>query len=94
TEALRDLALSLAEELDERRAARLGEESGNGTDNARSDPFGNNPQGGIGSNSDVEIPDQIERQRAKDILEELRRRYGDTINEEERDYLERLLDRF
>ncbi|MEM1035376.1 MAG: DUF4175 family protein [Pseudomonadota bacterium] len=94
TEQLRDLALALAEELDERRAARLGEEFGNGTDTGQSDPFGNNPQGGIGSGDNVDIPDQIERQRAKDILEELRRRYGDTIDEEEREYLERLLDRF
>ncbi|MEM6586653.1 MAG: DUF4175 family protein, partial [Pseudomonadota bacterium] len=77
TEQLRDLALALAEELDERRAARLGEEFGNGTDTGQSDPFGNNPQVGIGSGDNVDIPDQIERQRAKDILEELRRRYGD-----------------
>ncbi|MEL7231575.1 MAG: DUF4175 family protein [Pseudomonadota bacterium] len=94
TEQLRDLALALAEELDERRAARLGEEFGNGTETGQADPFGNNPQGGIGSGDNVDIPDQIERQRAKDILEELRRRYGDTVDEEEREYLERLLDRF
>ncbi|MEM1088039.1 MAG: DUF4175 family protein [Pseudomonadota bacterium] len=94
TQQLRDLGLALAEELDERRAARLGEEFGNGTDNAQSDPFGNSPLTGIGSGDNIDIPDQIERQRAKDILDELRRRYGDTIDEEERDYLERLLDRF
>jgi len=37
----------------------------------------------------------MERQRARDILEELRRRAGDgTLTPEERAYIERLLDRF
>ncbi|WOR14172.1 DUF4175 family protein [Hyphomonas sp. FCG-A18] len=94
TEQLRDLAEDLAAELDALRAARLGEQFGNGTEPGGSDPFGRSPNGGIGSDSDVDIPDQLERQRALDILEELRRRYGDTIDEEEREYLERLLDRF
>lgn len=90
TRMLRDLTGELAEALDELREARLGDESGQAQ---RTDPFGN-PIGGANDGSDVAVPDAIERQRAKDILDELRRRYGDAIEEEEREYLERLLDRF
>ncbi|MEE2877787.1 MAG: DUF4175 family protein [Pseudomonadota bacterium] len=91
TEALRDLAQGLAGELDDLRRERLGDEYGGGSE--ETDPFGR-PLGGVADGRDVNIPDQAERQRAKDILEELRRRYGTTPDEEERDYLERLLDRF
>ena len=91
TDQIRDLAQDLAGELDELRRERLGDEYGNNSDQV--DPFGR-PMGGTSDNRDVTIPDQAERQRAKDILEELRRRYGETPDEEERDYLERLLDRF
>jgi hypothetical protein len=91
TEALRDLAQGLAGELDDLRRERLGDEYGGGSE--ETDPFGR-PLGGVADGRDVNIPDEAERQRAKDILEELRRRYGTTPDEEERDYLERLLDRF
>ena len=91
TDELRDLAQQLAGDLDEARRERLGEEYGNSSD--QTDPFGR-PMGGVSDSRDVNIPDEAERQRAKDILEELRRRYGETPDEEERDYLQRLLDRF
>lgn len=91
TDQIRELAEGLARELDDLKRDRLGEEYGNGGD--RVDPFGR-PMGGTSDSRDVNIPDQAERQRAKDILEELRRRYGDPVDEEERNYLERLLDRF
>ena len=42
----------------------------------------------------MNIPDASERQQAKEVLEELRRRYSEAEDEEEREYLERLLDRF
>lgn len=90
TRLLRDLNGELAEALDELREERLGEPQ---NDAQRTDPFGR-PIGGANDGNDVSVPDAAERQRAKDILEELRRRYGDAIEEEERDYLERLLDRF
>ena len=90
TRLLRDLTGELAEILDElNEETRVGED-GQAT---RTDPFGN-PIGGANDGSDVSVPDAAERQRAKDILDELRRRYGDAIEEDERDYLERLLDRF
>lgn len=93
TRQLRDLAEGLAEELDELQAARLGEQ-GRDAEQAGADPFGNSTNGGVDDSNSVNIPDQVERQRARDILDELRRRFGDTPDEEEREYLERLLDRF
>ena len=91
TEQLRDLAQDLAGDLDALRKERLGDEYGQ--QGEETDPFGR-PMGGVSDGRNVDIPDEAERQRAKDILEELRRRYGTTADEEERNYLERLLDRF
>ncbi len=92
TRQLRELAEGLADDLDERRAERLGEPQDGQRGSA--DPFGRNTMGGVDDSDSVDIPDIIDRQRARDILEELRRRYGETPDEDERDYLERLLDRF
>lgn len=93
TRLLRDITGELAEVLDELREERLGEPNQNGDAQRSTDPFGNQI-GGANDGNDVSVPDAAERQRAKDILEELRRRYGDAIEEDEREYLERLLDRF
>ncbi|MEM9376242.1 MAG: DUF4175 family protein [Pseudomonadota bacterium] len=92
TRQLRELAEGLAEELDAVRADRLGEPQNPGDTNA--DPLGRSMMGGVDDSDSVDIPDEAERQRAKDILEELRRRYNETADEDEREYLERLLDRF
>ena len=41
----------------------------------------------------VDVPDEIDTQRAREILDAIRRRLGDALSPEiERDYLERLLD--
>jgi hypothetical protein len=93
TQQLRDLAEGLADELDALRAERLGEnaetqEGGTGS------PFGLSNNGGVDDSNSVDIPDEIERQRARDILDLLRQRYDEATDEEEREYLERLLDRF
>ena len=93
TRQLRELAEGVADDLDRVREARMGD-NGRVDDSASSDPFGRSTNGGIDDSNSVDIPDQAGRQRAKDILDELRRRYGDTPDEDERDYLERLLDRF
>jgi len=90
TRLMRDMASELAEAIDELREARLGD---NSPARSQTDPFGR-PIGGANDGSDVAVPDQTERQRAKDILDELRKRYGDAVEEDEREYLERLLDRF
>jgi len=86
TEALRELAGGLAAELDELRGETSEEAQ-------QTDPFGN-PIGGTGASGDVVVPDKSERQRALDILEELRRRFNEASDPEEREYLKRLLDRF
>ncbi|MEO1659668.1 MAG: DUF4175 family protein [Pseudomonadota bacterium] len=90
TRQLRELAEGLAEQLDAARAEREGEPQ----TGSASDPFGNQTNSGVDNNNSVDIPDEAERQRAKDILDELRRRYDEAVDEDEREYLERLLDRF
>jgi len=60
------------------------------------DPLGR-PMPGVGnfSGEDVGIPDEMEMQRAREILRELRRRAGELDRPRlERDYLDRLLRRF
>lgn len=89
TRSLSELSRGLAGELDRMRAERTGD-----TGQSSTDPFGR-PMSGAGNDGQgVEIPAESERRRARDILDELRRRYGEAENEEERDYLGRLLDRF
>ena len=90
TRGLRDLSAELADELSELEQARMMNE---GQGDQAVDPFGN-PVGGPGDGRNVAIPDEADRQRARDILDELRRRYEDAESDEERRYLERLLDRF
>ncbi|MEM9570129.1 MAG: DUF4175 family protein [Pseudomonadota bacterium] len=92
TRQLRELAEGLAEDLDAARADRLGEQPNGGQ--AGADPFGQGLTGAVDDSDSVDVPDEAERQRAKDILDELRRRYDEAVDEDEREYLERLLDRF
>ncbi|MEO1787285.1 MAG: DUF4175 family protein [Pseudomonadota bacterium] len=89
TRALRDLSSELAGALDELVEAR----EGDGSEAENTDPFGN-PVGGVNDGDNVAIPEEADRQRAKDILDELRRRYDRAEDEGEREYLQRLLDRF
>ncbi len=60
------------------------------------DPLGRPlPNSGGTNTSDVEIPAESELQRAREILDEVRRRLGESGRPPvERDYLERLLERF
>lgn len=90
---LRDAAGDLAGKLDAEKAARLGQ---NGKDTINNtDPLGR-PNGGVQPNDgeNVAIPDKLDRQRARDILDDLRKRLDQSTDEEEREYLKRLLDRF
>ncbi len=60
------------------------------------DPLGR-PQRTVGPDlgTTVKVPDEIDIQRAREILEAIRKRLGDPDRSIlERDYLERLLDRF
>jgi len=88
TQMMSELSRGLAGELDALQAQRRGEQTG-GTD-----PMGRSLMGAGNDGEGVNIPEEAERQRAKDILDELRRRYNEAEDEEEREYLRRLLDRF
>jgi hypothetical protein len=59
------------------------------------DPLGR-PRGGMGADTrDVAIPDESDLQRARRIRDELHERSGDRFRPQyERDYIERLLERF
>jgi uncharacterized protein (TIGR02302 family) len=71
------------------RNGQGGQEEGNGRD-----PFGRSAQGQM-DGGDVKLPTGSEIQRSREILDELRRRASDWQRPAvERDYLNRLLDRF
>jgi hypothetical protein len=88
--AMRRGAERMAQEMDERN----GRASGQARDQAERDPLGRETGAG-GEGDDTRVPTEVERQRARDIMEELRRRAQDPQRPEaEREYLRRLLDRF
>ena len=96
-EKMREGAQALADKLMEGRAGK-----GRGRGQARSDPFGR-PQHGSGQGRESGpgdmrgsgVPDNIDMQRAQQILDELRERARDLGRPQiELDYLERLLRRF
>ncbi|MDX5595166.1 TIGR02302 family protein [Pseudovibrio sp. SPO723] len=91
-EQLRQGAQQLAEQM-------AGE--GNGPGMTQNSPFSQDPLGrmrrteGPDFGDQVKVPDEIDIQRARRILEELRRRFSDPERPElELDYLERLLKRY
>ncbi len=88
-EGMRSLAEEMAQQFG--NAQQNGEQMGV-TDE---DPLGrNNPQGGLNT-SDVAIPEEADLQRAREILDELRRRAADrTRPPAEHDYIDRLLEQF
>jgi hypothetical protein len=86
---LRQGAQSLAEQMMENGEAQAGQGQGN----SGKDPLGrpdrsNRPDLGLS----VKVPDEIDIQRAREVLDELRRRLGDPTRPIiELDYLERLI---
>lgn len=92
-EQLRQGAQSLAEEMLRQMPSRFGQGP---TGDAPRDPLGR-PQRSEGPDlgTSVKVPDEIDVQRAREILEELRRRLGESTRPAlELDYIERLLRRF
>ncbi len=93
-DALRDGAKSLAEQM-----MQQGQGQGGGTQSSKpmdQDPLGR-PRRSAGPDfgNSVKVPDEIDVQRARRILEELRRRFSDGERPRlELDYLERLLKRY
>ncbi|MHA1159189.1 MAG: DUF4175 family protein, partial [Alphaproteobacteria bacterium] len=98
-EALREGAQSLMQQFANGQQPGSGNGPGqlfgrDGLPNA--DPLGR-PQRPLGPDlgTTVKVPDEIDTQRAREILEAIRRRLGEIGRPElEREYLERLLDRF
>lgn len=94
-QALADLragAEELARELLERMEQGRGQMAG---EDGERDPLGRPAEGAFADGSGVEVPEEMSRARARDILEELRRRAAEAgLSQEELDYIERLLDRF
>lgn len=99
SEALEQLRRA-TESAGEQMARRLGGLTlgpGRPTGGKGRDPFGRRPGGAFGAaiNGDVAIPDQAEIQRAREILDELRRRAGDLTRPKiEHQYIDRLLRQF
>jgi hypothetical protein len=98
-EALRQGAQGLAQQLAQQGQQGQGQgrgmRAGNG-DQSNTDPLGR-PRRTTGADlgSTVKVPDEIDTQRAREILDAIRQRLGDSFRPEiERDYLERLLEPF
>ena len=92
-EQLRQGAREMAQQMLRQMPSRYGMNDSQG----ELDPMGRPPQRTDGPDPGVgvKVPDQIDIQRAREILEELRRRLGEpTRQPQELEYLERLLKRF
>ena len=95
--ALRDLRRGAERMSNEALAKREGRNGAEGEPRAggERDPLGRQMGAAGDSGDETAVPTASERQRAREILDELRRRAQDTQRPEaERDYLRRLLDRF
>ena len=90
-QALRDGAERLAQGLLERT-----DNAQNAGEGDETDPLGRpRDSGGFSDGAGVDIPDEAERLRAREILEELRERASEQgLDPDELDYIQRLLDRF
>lgn len=92
-EQLRQGAREMAQQMLKQMPSRYGMSGGR----EELDPMGRPPQrtDGMDPGTGVKVPDQIDVQRAREILEELRRRIGESTRPPiELEYLERLLRRF
>jgi uncharacterized protein (TIGR02302 family) len=98
-DALRQGAQGLAQQLAQGHQQGQGMGRGvrgGGNGNQEYDPLGR-PRSTTGADlgSTVKVPDEIDTQRAREILDAIRQRLGDSFRPEiERDYLERLLEPF
>jgi len=89
---LQDMAGAMMEQLQQQAGRQPGQEqSGQGRD-----PLGRDENGmGAIDTTDVQLPEQSDIQRAKQLIDELRKRSSDRARPKaERDYIERLLKRF
>ena len=92
-EAARSMAEQLAQQLGQQPGQGQGQGQNGQANQGGTDPLGRATRGR--SSGGVQIPDISALQRARTIQDELRRRAGDRARPPvERDYLERLLERF
>lgn len=85
-----DTLRSAAEDISRAARRQMAGQQGDGED-----PLGRNEGGRGNSGGGVEVPDERDVERAREILEDLRRRASDRNRPAvERDYIERLLERF
>ena len=90
-EQLRQGAQSMAQQMLQQMPSRFGQAGDAPRDPLGRPPRSENPDPG----TSVKVPDEIDMQRAREILEELRRRLGEQTRPSlELDYLERLLRRY
>jgi uncharacterized protein (TIGR02302 family) len=93
-EALRRGAQDMMQQLQAMQGDEGGNQEGGRQQNADRDPLGR-PRATTGPDfgNSVKVPDEIDVQRARQILEAIRKRLGNALSPElERDYLERLLE--
>jgi uncharacterized protein (TIGR02302 family) len=89
-DALRQGADDMAMQLRERASQQA-----QGRNAGPSDPLGRRTRAGEGDNGETEVPSEFSPARAREIMDEIRRRAEDQNRPEaEREYLRRLLDRF
>jgi ribosomal protein S20 len=96
-QALRDLRRGAEQLSNEALAKREGHEGRQGEQRqgGERDPLGRMMGASGDGGNETAVPTEVERQRAREILDELRRRAQDPRRPEaEREYLRRLLDRF
>ncbi|MBM3952922.1 MAG: TIGR02302 family protein [Rhodospirillales bacterium] len=98
-QALQDAIQGIGNEMARRFGADPGQigQMPQGERGINRDPFGREPRGAMGASAggDVQVPDRGERLRAREILDELRRRAGERDRPMlERDYIDRLLKMF
>lgn len=94
---LRRAGRGMMQQMMERFARESGQQNGQrkGRNNPRRDPLGREVMGEDIDSNDVAIPDAGSIQRAREILDELRRRSGQSSRPQlELDYINRLLQRF
>ncbi|MCF6304673.1 MAG: DUF4175 domain-containing protein [Rhodobacteraceae bacterium] len=95
-EVMENLRQGLRDLQNREQADQSGEDGQQSSENDQRDPLGR-PIGSQGrvDNGDTEVPDQNAEDRARELMEEIRRRSGDAERPvEELDYLRRLLERF
>jgi len=102
-EAMRKGAQGLAQQMQQQGQGQMGQgpngqpgPNGRQRANSNTDPLGRPLRGrGYDNDPSVKVPGEIDAQRARRILEELRKRYGESSRPQlELDYIERLLKGF